>query len=49
VDEKKNRKRKATSPLAIVTLSIPTPHSREVVSEEEEEDEAVEESSVDLR
>jgi hypothetical protein len=40
--KKKKRKRKATSPLAVVTPSIPTPRSREVESGEEEKDEAVE-------
>jgi hypothetical protein len=41
--KKKKKKRKATSPLVVVTPSIPTPRSREVESEDEEEDEAVEE------
>jgi hypothetical protein len=36
--EKKKRKRRAASPPAVVTLSIPTPRSREVESEEEEEE-----------
>jgi hypothetical protein len=44
----KKRKRRATSPLANVTPSIPTPYSREVESEEEEKkkDGAIEELSV---
>jgi hypothetical protein len=42
-EKKKRRKRKATSPPTVVTPTIPTPRSREVKSEEEEEDnEAVE-------
>jgi hypothetical protein len=41
--KKKKRKRRAASPPAVVTPSIPTPRSREVESEKEEEDEAVEE------
>jgi hypothetical protein len=45
-EKKKKRKRKATSPLTVVTLSIPTLRSREVESEYEEEDEAVEELPV---
>jgi hypothetical protein len=50
--KKKKRNRKAASPPAVVTLSIPTPHSREVESEEDEEesekekDEAIKESPV---
>jgi hypothetical protein len=36
--EKKKRKRRAASPPTVVTLSIPTPRSREVESEEEEEE-----------
>jgi hypothetical protein len=42
-EKKKKRKRKATSPLSVVTPSIPMARSREVESEDEEEDEAVEE------
>jgi hypothetical protein len=47
-EQKKKRKRRAASPPAVATPTIPTPHSREVGSEEEEEkekgkDEAVEE------
>jgi hypothetical protein len=41
--KKKKRKRRAASPPVVVTPSIPTPRSREVESEVEEEDEAVEE------
>jgi hypothetical protein len=37
--EKKKRKRKATSPLAVVTPTIPTRRSRGVESKEEEEEE----------
>jgi hypothetical protein len=44
--EKKKREKKATSPLAVVTPSILTPCSREVKSEGEEEDEAIEELPV---
>jgi hypothetical protein len=44
--EKKKRNKKATSPPTVVTPSIPTPRSREVKSEDEEEDEAVEELPV---
>jgi hypothetical protein len=48
--KKKKRKRKVASPPAVVTPSIPTPHSWEVESEEEEElekkDEAIEELPV---
>jgi hypothetical protein len=43
---KKKRKRKATSPPTVVTPSIPTPHSWEVESEDEEKGEAIEELSV---
>jgi hypothetical protein len=35
----KNRKKKETSPSAVVTPAIPTPRSREVESEEGEEEE----------
>jgi hypothetical protein len=45
-EKKKKRKRKATSPPAVVTPSIPTHRSREVESEDEEEDEAIEELPV---
>jgi hypothetical protein len=45
-EKKKKRKRKAASPPAVVTPSIPTPHSREVESEDEEEDESIEELQV---
>jgi hypothetical protein len=50
-EKKKKRKRRAASSLAVVTPSIPTPHSWKVESEEEEEsekekDEAVEELPV---
>jgi hypothetical protein len=38
--KKKRRKRKATSPSAVVTPAIPMPRSREVESEQEEEDKA---------
>jgi hypothetical protein len=38
--KKKRRKRKATSPSAVVTPAIPMPRSREVKSEQEEEDKA---------
>jgi hypothetical protein len=41
-EKRKKRKRKATSPPVIVTLPILTPRSREVKSEDEEEDEAIE-------
>jgi hypothetical protein len=41
--KKKKRKRRAASPPVVSTLSIPTPRSREVESNEEEEDEAIEE------
>jgi hypothetical protein len=41
-EKRKKRKRKATSPPVIVTMPILTPHSREVESEDEEEDEAIE-------
>jgi ATP-dependent exoDNAse (exonuclease V) beta subunit len=44
--EKKKRKRKAASPPVVVTLSILTPRSWEVESEDEEEDEAIEELPV---
>jgi hypothetical protein len=50
--ENKKRKRKVTSPPAVVTPTIPTPRSMEVESEEEEEkeekekDEAIEELPV---
>jgi hypothetical protein len=37
--KKKKRTRRATSPQAVVTPSIPTPRSWEVKSEEEEEEE----------
>jgi hypothetical protein len=47
-EKKKMRKRKATSPLAVVMPTIPTPRLREVESkveeEEEKKDEAIEES-----
>jgi hypothetical protein len=43
----KKKKRRATSPPAVVTPSIPTPRSREVESEEGEEDEAIKESPVE--
>jgi hypothetical protein len=52
---KKKRKRREASPPAVVTLSIPTPLSREVELEEEEEesekekDETIEELSVPER
>jgi hypothetical protein len=45
-EKKKKKKRRATSPLVVVTPSIPTPRSREVKSEYEEEDEAIEELPV---
>jgi hypothetical protein len=51
-EKKKKRKRRAASPPAVVTPSIPTPHSREVESKEEKEesekekDEAIEELPV---
>jgi hypothetical protein len=47
--KKKKRKRRAASPRAVITPSIPTPGSREVESDEEEEkekDEAIEELPV---
>jgi hypothetical protein len=43
--KKKKRKMKVTSPLVVVTPTIPTPRSREVDSEEEE-DEAIKQSLV---
>jgi hypothetical protein len=43
VEKKKKRKRKVASSLAVVTPMILTPRSREVESEKEEKDEAVEE------
>jgi hypothetical protein len=46
VAEKKKRKRKTSPLLAVETLVIPTPLSREVESNEEEEDEAIEEPPV---
>jgi hypothetical protein len=46
VEKKKKRKRTTTSPLAVVTPSILRPRSREVESEVEEKDDAVEESPV---
>jgi hypothetical protein len=49
-EQKKKRKRRATSPPAFATPTIPTPHSREVGSEDDEEekekDEAIEELQV---
>jgi hypothetical protein len=45
-EKKKKRKRKAASPPAVFTPSILTPLSREVESEDEEEDEAIEELPV---
>jgi hypothetical protein len=47
-EQKKKRKRRAMSPPAVATPTIPTPHSREVGSEDEEEekDEAIEELPV---
>jgi hypothetical protein len=45
-EKKKMRKMKAASPSALFTPSILTPHSREVESEDEEEDEAIEELPV---
>jgi hypothetical protein len=44
--KKKKRKRKTSPPLAVETLAIPTPQSREVELKEEEEDEATEEPPV---
>jgi hypothetical protein len=44
--KKKKRKRRVASPPALVTPSIPTPRSLEVMSEEEEDDEAVEELAI---
>jgi hypothetical protein len=43
---KKKKKRKATSPLVVITPSIPMPCSREVKLEDEEEYEAIEELPV---
>jgi hypothetical protein len=55
-EQKKKRKRREASPPGVVTLTIPTPHSREVGSEDEEgekeqekekeKDEAIEELPV---
>jgi hypothetical protein len=45
-EKKKKRKRKATSPPAVSTPSIPTPNSREIESEDEEEDDVIEELPV---
>jgi hypothetical protein len=44
--KKKKRKWKTSPPLAVKTLAILTPQSREVESKEEEEDEATEEPPV---
>jgi hypothetical protein len=46
-EQKKKKKKTKASPLPVVeTPTIPTPQSREVGSEEEEEDEAIEEPQV---
>jgi hypothetical protein len=45
-NKKKKRKWKTSPPLAVKTLAILTPQSREVESKEEEEDEATEEPPV---
>jgi hypothetical protein len=46
MQKKKERKRKAASPPAVVTPSIPTPRSLEVESEEEEEESKKEKDEV---
>jgi hypothetical protein len=41
--KEKKKRRRAASPPMVTTQSIPTPRSREIKSEEEEEDQAIEE------
>jgi hypothetical protein len=45
-EQKKKRKRRATSPPVVATPTIPTPHSREVGSEDEEEEKEKEKDEV---